>query len=214
MPADFDQQAYWHRRFSTESSFEWLLSSNDFIAILNPLLNTLDRTSTRILNIGCGTSDLHNHFRRLGFSDVTNIDYEPLALERGQQLERQAFGDVRMKYAVADATKSLVLNPSSSNQNDSSETRNEKFNLVVDKSTVDAISCGGEEQVRRMAHCVRECLADDDDDAVWVSLSYSAARFELEGLPFDVEVLERVLTAKRAVADPDIYHWCYLLRPR
>ncbi|TFB04842.1 hypothetical protein CCMA1212_003077 [Trichoderma ghanense] len=213
MPADYDQQEYWHRRFSTESSFEWLLSSSDFIAIIKPLLSNLDRTSARILNIGCGTSDLHNHFRRLGFSDVTNVDYEPLAIERGQQLERQAFGDVRMKYAVADATKSLLHIPSSS-QSTSSETCspiNEKFDLVVDKSTVDAISCGGEEQVRRMAHCVRECLADG---AAWVSLSYSAARFDLEGLPFDVEVLEKVLTAKKEVTDPNIYHYCYLLRPK
>ncbi|KAL7822626.1 kinase domain-containing protein [Trichoderma gracile] len=214
MPADFDQQAYWHHRFSTESSFEWLLSSNDFIAIIKPLLSSLNRTSTRILNIGCGTSDLHNHFRRLGFLDVTNVDYEPLAIERGQELERQAFGDVRMKYAVADATKSLLHIPSS-RTNDSSENIpvGKKFDLVVDKSTVDAISCGGEEQVRRMAHCVRECLADGGA-AVWVSLSYSAERFSIEGLPFDVEVLERVLTAKKRETDPDIYHWCYLLRPK
>lgn len=144
MPADFDQQAYWHNRFSTGSSFEWLLDSNGFIAIIKPLLSNLDRTSTRILNIGCGTSELHNHFRRLGFLNVTNVGYEPLALERGQQLERQAFGDVRMKYAVADATKCLIHIPSSS-QDSSSGTNDRKFNLVVDKSTVDAVSCGGEE---------------------------------------------------------------------
>ncbi|PTB67579.1 hyoothetical protein [Trichoderma citrinoviride] len=209
MPADFDQQTYWHQRFSAETSFEWLLSSTDFVAILKPLLSNLDRTSTRILNVGCGTSDLHNHFRRLGFLDVTNVDYEPLAIERGQQLERQAFGDVKTKYAVADATNPAIMNEK--------KKKKQKFNLVVDKSTVDAISCGGEEQVRRMARCVRECLADDDDDgggAVWVSLSYSAARFDLEGLPFAVEVLDKVLTAKKEVTDPDIYHWCYLLRPK
>ncbi|KAL6891624.1 hypothetical protein HDV57DRAFT_513990 [Trichoderma longibrachiatum] len=104
MPADFDQQAYWHNRFSTGSSFEWLLDSNGFIAIIKPLLSNLDRTSTRILNIGCGTSELHNHFRRLGFLNVTNVGYEPLALERGQQLERQAFGDTR--FLVAEKNKS------------------------------------------------------------------------------------------------------------
>ncbi|KAL6871230.1 kinase domain-containing protein [Trichoderma novae-zelandiae] len=213
MPADFDQQTYWHRRFSTESSFEWLLNSTDFIAIIEPLLSNLDRTCTRILNVGCGTSDLHNHLRRLGFLDVTNVDYEPLAIERGQQLERQAFGDVKMKYAVADATKSLthIPSPSQSESTANITPTNKKFDLVVDKSTADAVSCGGEEQVRRMACCVRECLADD---AAWVSLSYSAARYGFGGLPFAVEVLDGVLTAKREVTDPDVFHWCWLLRPR
>ncbi|KAM0257850.1 hypothetical protein ACHAQJ_004154 [Trichoderma viride] len=207
MPADFDKQSYWHNRFSTETSFEWLLSSAGFISIIKPLITSLEPSSARILHIGSGTSDLHNHFRHLGFLDVTNVDYEPLAVERGRELERQAFGDVRMKYAVADATQ-LQLSTDSDAQG---LTRDDKFHLVVDKSTVDAVSCGGEDQLRRMARCVKECLAED---AAWVSLSYSASRFDIDGLPFDAEVLARVPTPKIKVTDPDIFHWCYLLRPK
>ncbi|KKP01230.1 hypothetical protein THAR02_06668 [Trichoderma harzianum] len=192
MPTDFDKQTYWHHRFANETSFEWLLSSADFISILKPLLVNLEPSSARILHLGSGTSDLHNHFRQLGFLDVTNVDYEPLAVERGRQLEQQAFGDVKMN-------------------NEQETHNNDKFDLVVDKSTADAISCGGDEQVRRMAHCVRECLADD---AVWVSMSYSASRFDIGEIPFDVEVLAKIPTPKNAVTDPDIFHWCYLLRPK
>ncbi|KAL6699005.1 S-adenosyl-L-methionine-dependent methyltransferase [Trichoderma pleuroticola] len=208
MPTDFDKQTYWHHRFANETCFEWLLSSADFISILKPLLINLEPSSARILHLGSGTSDLHNHFRQLGFLDVTNVDYEPLAVERGRQLERQAFGDVKMKYAVADATESLLL---PSNSNDQGTHSHDKFDLVVDKSTADAISCGGDEQVRRMAHCVGECLADG---AVWVSMSYSASRFDIGELPFDVEVLAKIPTPKNAATDPDIFHWCYLLRPK
>ncbi|EHK24397.1 uncharacterized protein TRIVIDRAFT_30704 [Trichoderma virens Gv29-8] len=208
MPTDFDKRAYWHHRFSTETSFEWLLSSTEFIAILKPLLAILEPSSTRILHLGSGTSDLQNHLRQLDFLDVTNVDYEPLAVERGRQLEQQVFGDVKMKYAVADATKSLPL-PNGSNAQ--SPHNDNKFDLVVDKSTADAVSCGGDEQVRRMAHCVRECLADH---AVWVSMSYSASRFDIGELPFDVEVLAKVPTPKNNATDPDIFHWCYLLRPK
>ncbi|KAL7912711.1 S-adenosyl-L-methionine-dependent methyltransferase [Trichoderma velutinum] len=208
MPTDFDKQTYWHHRFATEASFEWLLSSTDFISILKPLLTNLEPSTARILHLGSGTSDLHNHFRRLGFLDVTNVDYEPRAVDRGRQLEQQAFGDVKMKYAVADATESLLL---SSTSNDQGTRNNDKFDLVVDKSTADAISCGGDEQVRRMAHCVRECLADD---AIWVSMSYSASRFDISELPFDVKVLVKIPTPKKEVTDPDIFHWCYLLRPK
>ncbi|KAH6610153.1 hyoothetical [Trichoderma cornu-damae] len=207
MPVDFDKQTYWHRRFSAESSFEWLLASADFVAILRPLLATLDPSSSRILHLGSGTSDLHNHFRRLGFLDVTNVDYEPLAVQRGRELERRAFGDVRTEYVVADATQSLLPGGGSAH----GSRRDARFDLVVDKSTADAVSCGGEERLRRMACCVEECLARD---AVWISLSYSASRFDVDGLPFDVEVLAKVPTPKSKATDPDIFHWCYLLRPR
>ncbi|KAL7795175.1 S-adenosyl-L-methionine-dependent methyltransferase [Trichoderma ceciliae] len=207
MPIDFDKQAYWHRRFSNESSFEWLLSSADFMAMMEPFLASLDPSSARILHLGSGTSDLQNHFRRLGFLDVTNVDYEPLAVDRGRQLERQAFGDVKMKYTVADATQLLI----SSDSNAQGLRRDDKFDLVVDKGTVDAVACGGEDQVRSMARCVRDCLADD---APWISLSYSAWRFDIDGLPFDVEVLAKVPTPKIKATDPDIFYWCYRLWPK
>lgn len=202
MPVDFDKQAYWHDRFSSETSFERLLDSAEFVSIIKPILTNLEPSSARILHIGSGTSDLQNYFRHLGFLDVTNIDYEPLAAERGRELEKQAFGDVQMKYAVADATQ-LHLSTDGGDEC--------KFDLVVDKSTVDAISCGGGDQVRRMASCVREHLVPS---AVWISMSYSAYRFDIEGLPFDVEVLAKVPTPKIKATDPDIFHWCYVLRPK
>ncbi|KAL6910315.1 S-adenosyl-L-methionine-dependent methyltransferase [Trichoderma evansii] len=203
MPVDFDKQAYWHDRFSTETSFEWLASSAEFMSIIKPILIKLEPSSARILHLGSGTSDLQNYFRLLGFLDVTNVDYEPLAADRGRELEQQAFGDVKMKYAVADATQ-LQLSNDSGDQDC-------KFDLVVDKSTVDAISCGGDDQVWRMASSVKEHLAPG---AVWISLSYSSSRFGIEGLPFDVEVLAKVPTPKIKATDPDIFHWCYLLRQK
>jgi len=134
---------------------------------------------------------------------VLNVDYEPLAAERGRELERRAFGDVRMRYAVADATQLASgtdgVRPGA------------RFDLVVDKSTVDAVSCAGHEAFARMARGVRQRLADG---AAWISLSYSAQRFDDEDLPFDVEVIARVPAPKLSPTDPDIYHWCYLMTPK
>ncbi|KAF4997188.1 hypothetical protein FGRMN_4083 [Fusarium graminum] len=196
MVADFEKQSYWHQRFSTEKAFEWLLPSVDFMPLIQPVLGRLDPDAARILHIGFGTSDLQNHFRSRGFRNVLNVDYEPLAVERGQALERQAFGDVQMRYHVQDATQ-LDLG--------------EKFDLIIDKSTVDAISCGGETALRRMIAGIKDCLTDG---GVWISLSFSEFRFDLDDLPFDVQILDKVLTAKMRPSDPDIYHWCYLLRPK
>lgn len=195
MPADFDKQEYWHQRFVKETSFEWLVPSPVFMSIVEPYIQHLN-VSSKVLQIGSGTSDFQNHLRARGFQDVLNIDYEPLAIERGMQLEKQIFGNVRMRYAVADATR-LSLDGT--------------FDFIVDKSTVDAVSCGGDEAVLRMAEGVRRYLAPE---GVWISLSYSSCRFDMDGLPFDVEVIARIPTPKRQETEPDVFHHCYLLKPK
>ncbi|KAI0017793.1 S-adenosyl-L-methionine-dependent methyltransferase [Xylariomycetidae sp. FL0641] len=202
MPADFEKQSYWRERFASETAFEWLTSSATFMSIAEPYLARLGRPpeDTRVLQLGCGTSDLQNHFRTRGYLDVTNVDYEPLAIERGRQLEQRAFGDVRMNYAVADATQLT---------HDLPEPR--KFDVVVDKSTVDAVSCAGTSVFLRMVENVRACLAAHD--GFWISLSYSSYRFDLDDLPFHVQTIGKVPTPKSNPTEPDIFHWCYLLRP-
>ncbi|KAI0159876.1 S-adenosyl-L-methionine-dependent methyltransferase [Hypoxylon sp. FL1284] len=203
MPTDFEKQSYWRERFASEESFEWLASSESFMSIMEPYLSAVcrERRPPRILHLGSGTSDLHNHLRRKGCPDVTNVDYEPLALERGRRLEKGAFGDVQTKYVVADATQ----------LGGGDLPRNAAFDVVVDKSTVDAVSCGGATALLRMAAGVRSRLADG---GLWISLSYSATRFAAPELPFDVEVIAEIPTPKFRETDPDVYFWCYLLRPK
>ncbi len=212
--ADFEEQSYWHERFGSETDFEWLLSSSDFLSLIDPLLANLDRSSS-ILHIGSGTSDLHTHLRRRGFLNVTNVDYEPLATLRGRELEQRAFGDVRLRYAVADATqlpKDLMAAVSSDDGPDSEKgVSRYDFRLVLDKSTCDAIACGGDDALRKMCDSVYQCLRPD---GVWIALSFSADRFQLSNLPFDVEVLSKVKTPKSRETDPDIFNWCYCLLPR
>lgn len=205
MPADFEKQSYWQERFKSEGSFEWLISSDEFASMLNPYLDALASPAAHILNLGSGTSDLQNHLRRRGFTNVTNLDYEPLAAERGKQLEQEAFGDVKMRYAVADATQLGRVGRAIGRSDDG------KFDLIIDKSTVDAVSCGGQTSLLRMAQGVRDRLADG---AVWISLSYSASRFDDDELPFSVETVAKVPTPRMSPSEPDIYHWCYLMRPR
>ncbi|KAI1824143.1 S-adenosyl-L-methionine-dependent methyltransferase [Xylaria intraflava] len=195
MVIDFEKQSYWHDRFAKEVSFEWLTSSATFISFLEPYL--VPSRTQRILHLGSGTSDLHTRLRAKGYTDVTNVDFEPLALDRGRQLEADAFGDVRTKYVVADVTRL----PWTSHA----------FDLVVDKSTVDALACAGDTALLDMARSVHDCVAAD---GAWISLSFSATRFQLDGLPFTVRVLGKIPTPKKRPMDPDIYYWCYLLRPR
>ncbi|KAK4223835.1 hypothetical protein QBC38DRAFT_538803 [Podospora fimiseda] len=202
MPADFEKQYYWKQRFQKEKAFEWLTTSPTFINTFTPYLDSLDPT-IEILHLGSGTSDLHNHLRKRGFLNVTNIDYEPLALERRQQLERNVFGDVKTKYRVADVTK-LDINSDQPN----------KCQLIIDKSTIDAVACGGDEAVVAMAQGIYKIL--NGQNGVWISLSFSEHRFDDERIKelFDVQVVTKVATEKRLESDPDLWHWCYSLRPK
>lgn len=197
MPVDFEKQEYWHKRFSTETNFEWLSTSEEFLKILknDEHFARLDESS-RILQVGFGTSDLHNYLRKHGFLNVLNVDYEPLAIDRGKQLEETEFLDVRMQYAVADATQ-LELP--------------EKFDFVIDKSTVDCISCGGEEALLKMCHAIRRHLSNG---GFWISMSYSQWRFDIDGLPFHYQEIAKIPTKKLKETDPDIFHHCYKLTPR
>lgn len=211
MPKDFDKQEYWHARFTTETKFEWLATSEEFMGILEAdadFSQRLSPSSSRILHVGFGTSDLQNHLRAAGFSNVLNVDYEPLAVERGKQIEEGRFRDVRMEYAVADATR-LDADLGLADGPAGEESR--KFDFVVDKSTVDAVSCGGEEALLSMCRAVRRCLAPG---GFWISLSYSRWRFDVDGLPFRYEEIARIPTRKIRETDPDIYHHCYKLTPR
>lgn len=197
---DFEKQSYWRDRFAKETSFEWLVKSPDLMDVVAPILpHHSIGPDSRVLQLGFGTSDLQNHFRSRGYSDVTNLDYEPLAVERGRDLEAAAFGDVRMGYVVADVTqlpRGFERRP---------------YDLVIDKSTVDAVSCGGEEAFLRMAEGVERCLAPG---GIWISLSYSGNRFNMGELPFDVEVVHKFPAPRSNPNEPEIFHWCYLLRPR
>ncbi|KAK3395753.1 S-adenosyl-L-methionine-dependent methyltransferase [Sordaria brevicollis] len=198
---DFDKQSYWHQRFESETAFEWLIPSTTFMPILDAFLEKLPESDANILHLGFGTSDLQTHLRTRGFDNITNVDYEPLAIERGRHLEKAAFGDVKMRYITADATHLDAV----------SDISFQKYHLVIDKSTADAISCAGDDAVLAMAQGIHRSLADG---GVWISVSYSAFRYDIPQLPFDVEVISKIPTAKARATDPDIYHYCYLLRPK
>lgn len=191
MPPSYDSPLYWRTRFQTETSFEWLIPSSTFLSILRPHIPS---PNTPIFHLGSGTSDLHIHLYEAGCTSITNLDYEPLALERGKALEQAAFGEIRMSYVEGDVTDMNL---------------GRKFGVVIDKSTADAVACG-DEGVRKMAACVRRHL---EEGGVWVSVSFSEWRFDrVEG--FEVEVIEKVPTKKERETDPDIYMYCFLLRAK
>ncbi|KAL2270729.1 hypothetical protein VTJ83DRAFT_100 [Remersonia thermophila] len=184
----------------------------------------------RILHLGSGTSDLHSHLRARGFERVTNVDYAPQALVRGRDLERARFGDVRTKYAVADLTRSSRSLEEDLAAADAEEEAAAaggggagggdgwkmagRYDAALDKSTADAIACGGDGALRVLAENVWRCLSAEGRGGFWISLSYSATRFDDVRDLFEVQVVRKIPTAKAKPTDPDIFYYGYLLRPK
>lgn len=188
----FHDVSYWRTRFTDERAFEWLISSDKFVTTIQPYL----LTGKFVLNLGSGTSDLHNYMRRAG-CQVTNVDFEASALEHGMFLEKAVFGEVLTEYIVADVT-ALPTFPTS-------------FDVIVDKSTSDAVSCAGDDALVRMIRSVKSVLADT---GVWICCSYSEQRFSsISQSNFSIAVLEKIPRPKANQHEPELFTWIYLLKP-
>lgn len=217
MPPNYESQSFWEDRFKTESHFEWLGGGQDTIlpavrSFLQHFAETTLKHGRRplLLHIGAGTSTLSDdiveeyHKTYQGTFDsliVLNTDFAQEAVRRGLQL---ASGSTEVTWERMDllswkeilALKEKIV-----------RTEGRKFELVVDKSTTDAISCRAdmlfEEEtltgtsrdahplidhvVSRSAHkyvfvhpaavLALHLASLVESGGVWIALSYSSDRF-------------------------------------
>lgn len=231
------------------SGFDWLFPSASLRDLLVELLPPPSCSSSSyaallpptVLHIGSGSSSLSNDLRTwLPHARTTNVDFAPAAVEWGGAREQEAFPDneegkgggvvgLPMGWAVVDLldSKSVtdLLRPSSTSSLDqptpTPTTYPSLFDLIVDKSSTDAVSCGPGNPVRtlarNLAHVVRE-------GGRWVCMSYSSDRFhggELLGGLWDIERVERRAVPEAEdggaeqggfVSRPKVEHGIWVLR--
>ena len=92
---------------------------------LEKILNSLISKNHKILQLGCGNALLSSEMYDAGFKNITNIDISPVCIE---QMARSNLHRADMSWVEMDA-----LNMSFPE---------ETFDIVIDKSTLDAILCG------------------------------------------------------------------------
>lgn len=163
-PPSFSSQTYWDARFTREPSpFEWLQEPEVFRDALQTAIGQYRSTQAqhtadpRILHIGCGTSGVSLYLRSLVAqpSSVHNTDFSPVAVRlgrareaeraRAEQTPRQAGDDNAhtMQWSTLDLldlghVQSLLRGPDT----DTTNTGPGTYDIIVDKSTCDAIACG------------------------------------------------------------------------
>ncbi|KAH8078273.1 hypothetical protein HD553DRAFT_277991 [Filobasidium floriforme] len=148
-PPAFSDLAYWDNRFSTTSTpFDWLVSANALDSLVVASIRSSSRERCKILHIGCGSSELSFRLGELAGTreNIWNTDYSRVVIEQGRAIEEKLDArppkigheevSGRMNWTVLDLLSDESITAFRA------ETQSESFDLIVDKSTSDAISCG------------------------------------------------------------------------
>ncbi|KAG9664718.1 hypothetical protein KCU95_g10439, partial [Aureobasidium melanogenum] len=215
----FGDVEYWNKRFTKEEQFDWLA---DF-AVLEPWLkkSIAERSGhderPQILHIGCGSSALSIQLRGLVKSPkrIHNVDYSSVVIERNRQREIELLDS---SDATFEPTSWSTLDLLSASKILNFGASGERYDVIVDKSTSDAISCA-EDVIIELPYQISnlpttqlnhlrttktmfplDILAHHlaylaNPGCQWIVLSYSSSRFSYwddrvntEGLPHPLEL--------------------------
>jgi len=165
--SDFSSAEYWSRRFATETSFEWLLPSSRIITfILENFRHKPESEIIKCLHLGCGTSTLGLELE------------EALRRTIGDKVDIQVVDSDYVSESITLFTQRPILNLNALDMSDLGKKSEGRWDLIIDKSTADAISCGpliGDiEPINVLCTNMAEVT---EKGTRWISISYSPTRF-------------------------------------
>jgi ubiquinone/menaquinone biosynthesis C-methylase UbiE len=178
---NYGSKKYWNERYlgQMDKNFDWLENLNSLLPLINKYINKEDR----ILMVGCGNSTLSEDMYDEGFHRIVNIDISDVVIETMKQ--RNHATRPEMKWLAMDA---LDLNYEEC-----------CFDVVLDKSTLDAILCG-EMSFIHAAVMLKEIQRVLKVGGKFLSISYGTPEYRVfhfrrKHLSFDIEcyVLSKVL---------------------
>lgn len=117
--ARFNKVNYWNDRFTEEEKYDWLMEYQHVASELEALIKTTDK----ILVVGCGNSTFSKQLYDAGFTNVTNIDYSGVVIEKMSQIHKDDCP--LMKWVEMDMTQMTFDDHS--------------FDVVLDKAAMDAL---------------------------------------------------------------------------
>ena len=119
--SDYKEKSYWDDRFTTENSFDWLLTYEQLKEFLLPHFKDEYR---RALVIGCGNSNFSSSlYDDNFFKDIVNIDFSDVIINKMQVNNREARPN--MSWITMDMLD-LKFEPNT-------------FDVVIDKASMDAL---------------------------------------------------------------------------
>ena len=121
---NYGDKKYWIERYDEQNgtTFDWL---EDYESIKPILLNLHIKKESRILNVGCGNSEFSEKMYDEGYNHNYNIDICQNVIDYMKSRNKDKKG---LHFDVMDVCDMSY--------------KDETFDLIVDKSTIDALLCG------------------------------------------------------------------------
>jgi hypothetical protein len=169
--SDFSSAEYWSTRFTTETSFEWLLPSSQIIQFILESFHHKHNPESEIrvikcLHLGCGTSTLGMELE------------DALRQKLGDKVDIQVIDSDYVAGSITLSTPRPILNLNALDLSDLRTKSEGGWDLIIDKSTADAISCGPLIDDIEPINVLCSNLAEVTKKGTrWISISYSPTRF-------------------------------------
>eukprot|EP00931_Biecheleriopsis_adriatica_P010800 TRINITY_DN111857_c0_g1_i1.p1 TRINITY_DN111857_c0_g1~~TRINITY_DN111857_c0_g1_i1.p1 ORF type:complete len:347 (+),score=70.63 TRINITY_DN111857_c0_g1_i1:35-1042(+) len=200
---DFDYGAgkdYWDKRYEKEegSTYDWLGGYEKFREFIEKATSRVSDTQPRlakILDLGCGNARMSEDMYDDGYQHITALDISEVAIDAMRT--RNAEARPKIAWVVGDAFDLQF--------------EDETFDVVIDKSTTDAVSCDVDalhQNMTKMTGEVYRVLREGGTYLVFSAVEEVARNsLRLPHLSFDVSEKELLLpfatlTAFSAVKRP------------
>ena len=174
---NYGEKIYWEERYESQKgkTFDWL---EDYDS-LKPIIEKMGiKKDAFILNVGCGNSEFSEKMYNDGFENNYNIDICPNVIKYMEERNKDKKGLI---YKEMDAR-------------DMKDFQNETFDLVIDKSTIDALLCGNQSFIN-VALMTKEISRVLKVGGIYFVISYGRPEYRLyhfqrKHLAFDIQVIE------------------------
>ena len=187
---DYGYQDYWESRYTSQrgQTFDWL---QDYSSIKEGFSDLFQNKKVRILNIGCGNSELGEKLFEDGFYHTYNIDYCKNVIDFMQERNKNKKG---LHYEQKD-----VLNL---------EYKKEIFDLIIDKATMDTVLCT-DNALLNITKMTKEISRALKTGGVYLVLSYGRPDERLihlrrDHLAFDIKICKIVKSEKNGKINYDL----------
>jgi EEF1A lysine methyltransferase 4 len=169
---DYSKLDYWEERYEAHSDpFDWY----QIYSTLKEKIGSFIKTTDKVLVLGAGTSSKKYLFSKKilnffilnflalsesmyedGIMNITNIDYSPSVVKLMQNRYHEMGCNIQYKEM---------------NVTDMSDLKNNEFNVIIDKGTLDSVLCG-ENSIPLVDKMMREVYRILDHNGVYFCISY------------------------------------------
>ena len=192
---NYGDKKYWVERYDEQNgtTFDWL---EDYESIKPILENLKIKKESRILNVGCGNSEFSEKMFDEGFNHNYNIDICQNVIDFMKSRNKDKKG---LHFDVMDVCDMTY--------------KDETFDLIIDKSTIDALLCG-DHSFMIVAKMLKEISRVLKTGGYYVIISYGKPESRMIHLERDHLAFEtQIYTIKRQEeGEQEKIHYVYICK--